>query len=110
MFQEVVIPAIRLFRRSEPGKLPDGPELAAVHVAVNAASVWKIARIGQITRILEVAQLLGPVKRLDWNSAYGSNRGRHGRDRGHTLLGYRDLCAKKSRHAQGERAGYRVRP
>ena len=43
LLQQVVIAAVGLLRRGEAGELAHGPELAAVHVAVDAARVGKLA-------------------------------------------------------------------
>ena len=43
LLQQIVIAAIGFFRRGEAGELAHGPEPAAIHVAMNAARVRKLA-------------------------------------------------------------------
>ncbi len=60
--EQVVVAAVGLLRRGEAGELPHGPELAAIHVAMNAASVGKLAGV----RILKITRA---VHRFDGHSA-----------------------------------------
>src|SRR5260370_42162686 len=58
-------PRVRLLRRHEPGVLPHGPELAAIHRGMDAARVGKRARRAELARrIRPVRPILGTVHRL----------------------------------------------
>src|SRR5579875_1694999 len=69
--EQVVVTPVGFFRGGETGELAHGPELAAVHVAMNAAGVGKLARLCQIALVIEIFQISGPVNRLNWDSADG---------------------------------------
>ena len=71
LLQQVVVAAIGLLGRRKARELPHGPELAAVHVAVNAARVRELARRAQVAGEVEPLQVLGSVDRFDRNSADG---------------------------------------
>src|SRR5882724_1979747 len=44
-----MVAAIRFFRSREAGELAHGPELAAIHVAMNAAGIGKLTWRGKFT-------------------------------------------------------------
>ena len=75
LFQQVMIAAVGLLRRGEAGELAHGPELAAIHVAVDAARVREIA--GRFW--LESRQILGPVDGPDGHAADRSELARRGK-------------------------------
>src|SRR5262249_53131405 len=65
LLEKVVVAAIGFFGRGESRELPHRPKLAAVHVAVNAASVRKFARRAQI----EARDIVRTIQRLDGDAA-----------------------------------------
>src|SRR2546428_9684141 len=50
---------------AEPGELPHGPKLAAIHRLVDAARVRELARVAQVARVVQAGDALGRVERLD---------------------------------------------
>ncbi len=63
--QQVVVAAVGLLRRGEAGELAHGPELAAVHVAMDAARVGELARFADLARGIDLAQIVRAVHRLN---------------------------------------------
>ena len=62
LLQQIVIALVGFLRRGESGELTHRPEFSAIHIAVNAAGVWKLARL----RILIITRA---IHRVDRNSA-----------------------------------------
>ena len=69
LLQQIVVAAVGFFGRGEAGELPHGPELAAVHVAVDAARVRKLAGRRQFARQIDPGQVFRDRRRLDRHSA-----------------------------------------
>src|SRR5205823_4278884 len=63
LLEEVMVAAVGLLRRGEARELAHGPELAAVHVGVDAAGVRELAGRRRLRDVF------GPVQRLDRHSA-----------------------------------------
>src|ERR1019366_4495097 len=62
--QQIVIAQVGLLRSGEAGELAHGPELAAVHIAMDAAGVRELSGRG-------VGEIAGAVHGLDGNSTDG---------------------------------------
>ena len=73
LLQQVVVAAIGLLRRGEAGELPHGPELAAIHVAVDAARVRELARAPEFAPANPPGPYTGsigtPLMVVNWRSA-----------------------------------------
>ncbi len=65
VFEQIVIPLVGLLGGSESAELTHGPELAAVHVLVNAAGVRWLPGVPKIARVVQVAYALGRVDLID---------------------------------------------
>ena len=67
--QQVVVAAVGLLRRGEAGELAHGPELAAIHVAMDAARVGELARFADSRAGSTPSQILRAVHRLNRHPA-----------------------------------------
>jgi hypothetical protein len=75
--EQATVAFVGLFRRPEPGKLPHRPELAAIAGGVNAACVWELSWIGNVTRVLDRRDAVGSVPSLDGPLRVRAGRGPH---------------------------------
>src|SRR6266498_3373493 len=85
--EEVMVAAIGLLGCGEAGELPHGPEPAAVHVTVNAASVWEFTWRAQVRGCVKIVEIFGSITCLDLDAADCSDRG---------IRSIRHLCASRS--------------
>src|SRR5438309_1198535 len=76
VLEQVFVATVGLFRRSEPGELPHGEELAAVSGGVNTARVWRLSRIAKILFVIPVIGKIGlSVKSSDREAGNGGEAG-----------------------------------
>lgn len=71
MLKQVMVAFVGIFRRAEAGKLAHRPELAPVHVGMNAAGIRKLARMADIAQCVDMGDVVGSVELLDRFSANG---------------------------------------
>ena len=58
LFQQVLVAAVGLFRRREPGVLPHGPDAAPVHVGLDSTGEGIFSRVTELVLVVRVLDVL----------------------------------------------------